>query len=94
MVVPGDGPLACIVLVVIMACGGDDLRSLRGFAANPADRHHHLGDGVLGGHRVLEHHRVHSAPSLPRNTAVCAITARTASQIQLGQSAQICSRAA
>jgi hypothetical protein len=63
---------------------GDDLRGTGHFAANPTDRGDQLGDGVLSGHRVIEHRRVHSAPGPPFSTPVWAITAhyRTSSRTQ------------
>ena len=44
------------------AVGGDDLRGAEYFAADPADRRDQLGDGVLGGDRIIEDRGIQRPP--------------------------------
>src|ERR1039457_5936954 len=50
------------------------------------DRRHQLGDGVLGGDRVIEHRRVHARFRRPRKIPVCAMSSATASNTRSGRS--------
>ena len=63
---------------------GDHLGGTRDLAAHPADRADQLGDGVLGGDRVVEDGGIHRPPGLALNAPVAATTVLTASKIRFG----------
>jgi hypothetical protein len=65
LVVPGDRRLTRIVVVVGGAVFGDHRGGSRHLPADPADRRDQLGDGVLGGDRVVEHGGVQRPAGLP-----------------------------
>ena len=65
-IVPGDRRLARVVIVVGGAMLPDHLGRTRHLAAHPADRADQLGDGVLGGHRIIEHRGIQRAAGLAR----------------------------
>jgi hypothetical protein len=63
-VVPGDRGFTRIVIVMGGAVGGDHLTGARHLAADPADRADQLGDGVLGGDRIVEDRGIQRTPGL------------------------------
>ena len=65
-VVPGDHRFTRVVIVMGAAVLPDHLHRARHLAAHPADRADQLGDGVLGGHRVIEHRGIQRAAGLTR----------------------------
>jgi hypothetical protein len=52
---------------------------------DPTDRRDQLGDGVLGGDRILQDGGVQHPPTRPLSTPVCSTTWRTASKIRRGR---------
>jgi hypothetical protein len=66
LVIPGDLRLTRIGIVMRGAPRRRHLRRTRHLPDHPADRGDQLGDGVLGGHRVIEHHRIQRPPLLTR----------------------------
>ena len=83
-VVPGDLRFTRVVVVMSSAVLGDDLGGTGDFAADPADRADQLGDGVLGGDRVVEDRGTQCPSGLARKAPVAATTVLTASKIRFG----------
>jgi hypothetical protein len=74
LVVPGDGGLARVGVVMRPAAGGDDLAGAGDRTAHPADRGDQLGDGVLGGDRVIQYQMLGFSYDRPKGKGNCVMT--------------------
>jgi hypothetical protein len=81
-VIPGTAGLARPVIVV---GGQPDPAGLRDQPPHPTDGRDQLGDGVLGGHRVLQERGIQYPPPPTLQHPVCSTTWRTTSKIRRGR---------